>query len=71
MVTNGWGMGEMEEILVKGYKLPVKRWISINLQHYDYRQWYCILYLKVIKGVNLKYSYYKIKVLIIWQKRSV
>ena len=25
MVTNGWGMGEMEEILVKGYKLPVIR----------------------------------------------
>jgi len=25
VVANGRGMGEMEEILVKGYKLPVKR----------------------------------------------
>ena len=38
MVTNGWGMGEMEEILVKEYKLPVIRWISINLQYDNYRQ---------------------------------
>jgi len=28
VVTRGWELGEMGEMLVKGYKLPVTRWVS-------------------------------------------
>ena len=39
VITKGWGMGEIGKMLVKGYKLPIKRTSKFwgpNVQHGEY-----------------------------------
>ena len=65
-------MGEIRNV-VKGYRLPVKRWISPGdlmyrkatiIHNTDWQ--YCItINLKVAKRVNLKYSHHT-QIVIIW-----
>ena len=57
--------------MVKGYKLPVIRWINSGDIHYGNYSQYCIVYLKVAKRVNLKSSHHKGEMVIMWGDGSV
>ena len=60
-------MGEMGEkgqkVEISSYKMS-KSW-GCNVQHGDYSQEYCIVYLKVARGVDLKSSHHQKKKIVI------
>ena len=51
------------------YKFPAIGWISSgesNAQHNDYNWWYCVIFLKVAKTIDLKYSHHQKEMVAIW-----
>ena len=59
VVARGWGKwGDVGHRVQTSSCKMSKFWAS-NVQHGDYSQQYCIMYLKVAKRVDLKCSHHK------------
>ena len=68
-----WEWGKWGVVCPRAQTLSCKmnKFLRSNVQQGGCRSQHCVIYLKTVKKVNLKYSHYKKEIVIMWDDRGV